>query len=138
MSNKNKTVSFRINETKFDELRGIADENNLSLSSVFRDYVDEIVSHDGHVEIVPKHALREQTTENDADEFPQTVGVPKSFVREHERLELECEHLRDQLDEYKAYTSRLKAELEKHQEVEEEMVRLEEVDFEAGTSLIIE
>lgn len=138
MSNKNKTVSFRINETKFDELRGIADENNLSLSSVFRDYVDEIVSHDGHVEIVPKHSLREQTTENDADEFPLTVEVPKSFVREHERLELECEHLRDQLDEYKAYTSRLKSELEKHEEVEEEMVRLEEVDFEAGTSLIIE
>lgn len=137
MSNKNKTISFRIREENFDDLRSIADEQGFSLSSVFREYVESIISHDGHVEVVPKHAVRENSNSL-SNEFPLTVEVPKSFVREHERLELECEHLREQLDEYKRYTSKLESQLENQEEYEEELIRLEEVDFEAGTSLMIE
>ena len=137
MSNKNKTISFRIDEQKFHNLRSIADEQDLSLSAVFRDYVNTIISHDGQVEVVPKHSVRETATE-ESPEFPLTVEVPKGFVREHERLELECEHLREQLDEYKRYTAQLEEQLKQHEEYTENLVRLEEIDFEAGTSLLIE
>jgi hypothetical protein len=137
MGNKNKTVSFRVGEEKFEALRSIADERDLSLSSVFRDYVDTIVAHDGHVELVPERGVRDEAS-SPSSAFPLTVEVPKSFVRDHEQLELECEHLREQLEEYKAYASHLERELEAQQEREEEMVRLEEVDYEAGTSLLIE
>ena len=137
MGNKNKTVSFRVKEDKFEALRSIADERDLSLSSVFREYVDRIVAHDGRVELVPEGDVRNEASPL-SSEFPLTVEVPKSFVRDHEQLELECEHLREQLDEYKQYASHLERELEAQQEREEEMVRLEEVDYEAGTSLLIE
>ena len=137
MGNKNKTVSFRIKEEKFEELSAIAEAEDLALSSVFREYVDEFVSHDGRVEVVPEHRVREEASDAPA-EFPLTVEVPKSMVREQERLELECEHLREQLDEYKQYATHLERELEAKEEREEEMVRLEDVDYEVGTSLMIE
>jgi regulator of replication initiation timing len=54
--------------------------------------------------------------------------VPKSFVREHERLELEAEHLREQLDEYKRYVTKLSQRLE--EEDEEEIIQLEDLDDE--------
>ena len=38
MGNKNKTISFRVNEDAFETLREIAEERNISLSAVFRDY----------------------------------------------------------------------------------------------------
>jgi hypothetical protein len=134
---KNKTISFRIGEGKFRNLRNIADEKDLSLSSVFRDYVDTFVSHDGQVEVVPEHGVRNEADQI-SDDFPLSVEVPKSFVREHEQMELECEHLREQLDEYKQYARRLEDELEELEEFDDGMVRLEEVDFEAGTALQIE
>lgn len=137
MGNKNKTVSFRVKEDKFEALRSIADERDLSLSSVFREYVDRIVAHDGHVELVPEGDVRDEASPL-SSEFPLTVEVPKSFVRDHEQLELECEHLREQLGEYKQYASHLERELEEQKAREAEMVRLEEVDYEAGTSLLIE
>lgn len=137
MGNKNKTVSFRIREDKFETLRSLADDHDLSLSSIFRDYVDKMISHDGHVELVPEHDIRDEASTISTD-FPLTVEVPKSLVRDHEQLELECEHLRDQLDEYKQYASQLERELEAKQEQEDEMVRLEDIDYEAGTSLLIE
>ena len=137
MGNKNKTVSFRIGREKFETLRSMADERDLSLSSMFREYVDKIVAHGGHVEIVPEHGVRDEATDA-STEFPLTVEVPKSFVREHERLELECEHLREQLDEYKRYASHLEGELESLEERESEMVRLEDLDYEAGNSLLVE
>ena len=137
MGNKSKTVSFRIDGEQFETLRSMADERDLSLSSMFREYVDEIVAHDGRVEIVPDHGVREEAAET-AAEFPLTVEVPKGFVREHERLELECEHLREQLAEYKRYASHLEGELEAQEEREAEMVRLEDVDYEAGRSLSVE
>ncbi|MFC7097474.1 ribbon-helix-helix protein, CopG family [Halobaculum marinum] len=125
MGSKNKTVSFRVNEDAFEALREIADERDLSLSAVFRDYVDTLVAHDGQVEVVPEHRVEE--TDGDGESFPPTVEVPKSFVREHERLELEAEHLREQLDEYKAFVTFLQDQLEESDDAEE-VVFLEELD----------
>ncbi|MFC4448594.1 ribbon-helix-helix protein, CopG family [Halorussus aquaticus] len=128
MGNKNKTISFRVNEDSFETLREIAEERDLSLSAVFRDYVDLLVAHDGRVKVVPESELGEEV----GDEFPPKVEVPKSFVREHERLELEAEHLREQLQEYKEYVSRLQRELEASDDAEE-VVHLEELDDELDT-----
>ncbi|MFC7071072.1 ribbon-helix-helix protein, CopG family [Halobaculum lipolyticum] len=125
MGSKNKTVSFRVNEDAFEALREIADERDLSLSAVFRDYVDTLVAHDGQVEVVPEHRMEE--ADGDGESFPPTVEVPKSFVREHERLELEAEHLREQLDEYKAFVTFLQDKLEESDDAEE-VVFLEELD----------
>ncbi len=137
MSNKNETVSFRIGEETFGDLRSIADDRDPSLSSVFRDYVDAFVDHDGQVEVVPEHADREGTADDDGA-FPLDVEIPRSRVREHERIELECEHLREQLSEYKRYAARLEQELAETRGQEAELVRLEEVDFESGTSPMID
>jgi len=123
MGNKNKTISFRVNEDTFDALRDIAEERDLSLSAVFRDYVDSLVTHDGQVQVVPENG----SGSGDGDEFPPTVEVSKSFVREHERLELEADHLRAQLDEHKAYIDHLRDQLEGGDDVEE-VVHLEELD----------
>lgn len=125
MGNKNKTISFRVNEDKFDALRDIAEERDLSLSAVFRDYVDSLVAHDGRVRVVPEN----ETEPADGDEFPPKVEVSKSFVREHERLELEAKHLRDQLEEHKEYINHLREEVEDGNDVEE-VVQLEELDGE--------
>jgi hypothetical protein len=124
MGNKNKTISFRVNEDSFETLREIAEERDISLSAVFRDYVDMLVAHDGQVQVVPESELGEGV---DDGEFPPTVEVPKSFVREHERLELEAEHLREQLQEYKQYANHLQSKLDEDDEVEE-VVHLEELD----------
>ncbi len=126
MGNKNKTISFRVNEDSFEALREIAEERDISLSAVFRDYVDTLVAYDGQVEVVSEAAAaqREQT-----DQFPPKVEVPKSFIREHERLELEAEHLREQLDEHKAYITHLHEQLEEKSD-EEEIIQLEELDEE--------
>ena len=125
MGNKNKTVSFRVNEDAFEALRRIAEERDLSLSAVFRDYVDMLVAHDGKVQVVPEHQVGEETD----GEFPPKVEVPKSFVREHERLELEAEHLREQLDEHKRYISQLREQLE-NADSDEEVINLEDLDEE--------
>ncbi|ADJ13750.1 ribbon-helix-helix protein, CopG family [Halalkalicoccus jeotgali] len=126
MGNKNKTISFRVNEDVFETLREIAEERDISLSAVFRDYVDTLVAHDGQVQVVPEHELAGET----ADEFPPKVEVPKSFIREHERLELEAEHLRDQLDEHKRYITQLRQQLD--DEDVSDVVHLEELDRENG------
>ncbi|WP_255193522.1 ribbon-helix-helix protein, CopG family [Natronobeatus ordinarius] len=125
MGNKNKTISFRVNEDAFEALQEIAEERDISLSAVFRDYVDMLVDHDGQVSVVPESEL-EKLDRADADHaFPPTVEVPKSFVREHERLELEAEHLREQLEEYKAYATDLRDRLE---EDGEEVLLLDDLD----------
>jgi hypothetical protein len=128
MGNKNKTISFRVNEDAFETLREIAEERDISLSAVFRDYVDMLVAHDGQVQVVPEHELdRMRTGENEDEEesFPPKVSVPKSFIREHERLELEAEHLREQLDEHKRYVADLRERIE---EEEDEVILLDELD----------
>ena len=124
MGNKNKTISFRVNEDAFETLREIAEQRDLSLSAVFRDYVDTLVAHDGQVRVVPEHEIDE--TETGGSEFPPKVEVPKSFVREHERLELEADHLRDQLEEYRQYVTRLRQELDDGDG--EDVIHLEELD----------
>ncbi|MBB6647172.1 ribbon-helix-helix protein, CopG family [Halobellus ruber] len=125
MGNKNKTISFRVNEDAFETLREIAEERDISLSAVFRDYVDTLVAHDGQVEAVPEHELEQLRSDDDAEPFPPTVEVPKSFVREHERLELEAEHLREQLEEHKEYVTYLQERLEAD---DEEIIHLEDLD----------
>ena len=122
MSNKNKTISFRVNEEAFESLQRIAEERDISLSAVFRDYVDTLIENDGQVVVVPKDEFARAEEEKS---FPPTVEVPKSFLREHERLELETEHLREQLEEHKAYVNDLRDSLE---EDEEEVLLLDDLD----------
>ncbi|AEH36421.1 ribbon-helix-helix protein, CopG family [Halopiger xanaduensis] len=132
MGNKNKTISFRVNEDAFESLQDIAEERDISLSAVFRDYVDQLVEHDGQVAVVPEDELGAGPATGDAEDgegedlsFPPTVEVPKSFIREHERLELEADHLREQLDEYKSYVTELQDRLEDEQD---EVLLLDELD----------
>ncbi|MFB6173657.1 MAG: CopG family transcriptional regulator [Halobacteriales archaeon] len=125
MGNKNKTVSFRVNEGTFEELREVAEENDLSLSAVFRDYVDTFVAHDGQVRVVPEDSLE---AGSDEEGFAPTVEVPTSFIREHERLELEAEHLREQLEEHKRYIDVLEERIEEGED--EDVVYLEDLDEE--------
>jgi regulator of replication initiation timing len=127
MGNKNKTISFRVNEDAFETLREIAEERDISLSAVFRNYVEMLVAHDGQVEVVPEHEVDDESAETSS--FPPKVEVPKSYVREHERLELEAEHLRDQLDEHRRYVTQLSQRLEE-QEGGEDVIQLEELDDE--------
>jgi hypothetical protein len=129
MGNKNKTVSFRLNEDTFEALQAVAEERDLSLSAVFRDYVDALVAHDGHVEVVPEGASVDGE-DGDGMTFPPTVEVPKSFVREHERLELEAEHLREQLEEHKRYISHLQERLDGGDDAD--VVDLDSLDEAAG------
>ena len=122
---KNKTISFRVSQDKFETLRDIADERDLSLSAVFRDYVDMLVAHDGQVKVVPEHEV-DDTPDGPTSSFPPKVEVPKSFVREHERLELEAEHLREQLEEHKRYVTKLRQRLDEQDQ--EDVVQLEDLD----------
>ncbi|MCU4802035.1 CopG family transcriptional regulator [Halobacteria archaeon HArc-gm2] len=124
MGNKNKTISFRVSQEKFETLRDIAEERDISLSAVFRDYVDMLVAHDGQVEVVPEHEVGE--SESTTESFPPKVEVPKSFVREHERLELEADHLREQLEEHKRYVTKLRQQLDENDD--EDVVQLEDLD----------
>jgi hypothetical protein len=132
MGNKNKTISFRVNEDAFAALQDIAEERDISLSAVFRDYVDQLVEHDGRVVVVPEADLESGGAGTDGElSFPPTVEVPKSFIREHERLELEADHLREQLDEYKAYVTELQDRLE---DEEDEVLLLDDLDDADGPS----
>ncbi|MFB6163202.1 MAG: CopG family transcriptional regulator [Halococcoides sp.] len=126
MGNKNKTISFRVSEEKFEALREIAESRDLSLSAMFRDYVDKLVDHDGQVEVVPEGSAREVE-----DSFPPKVEVPKRFIREHERLELEADHLREQLEEYKRYVAQL-------EEDTDDVVHLEDLDADEESAYRIE
>lgn len=128
MSNKNKTVSFRVNEDLFEELSELAEEKDLSLSALFREYVEAFVTHEGAVEVVPEDAQQNTTSA-----FPPTVSVPTSFIREHDRLELEVDHLNEQLEEHKEYIAQLQKELETVQtqrqtDIGDDIVHLDELD----------
>jgi len=128
MGNKNKTISFRVNEDTFEALRDIAEERDISLSAVFRDYVDSLVAHDGQVRVVPEN----EAEDVDGSEFPPKVKVPKSFIREHERLELEAKHLRDQLEEHKSFINNMREKMEADEDVDD-VVLLEDLDDELET-----
>lgn len=114
--NKDKIVSFRVSEDTFETLSDIGERRDASLSEIFREYVDMLVKHGGDVELV--HSGRVP----DDDEFPPKVEVPKQVLREQERLELENEHLREQLEEHKEYISTLKDRLESEEDVEHVML----------------
>jgi predicted transcriptional regulator len=136
MGNKNKTISFRVNEDAFEALQEIAEQRDISLSAVFRDYVDLLVEHDGQVAVVPEEELAdlEQTGGDDGEPtFPPTVEVPKSFLREHERLELETEHLREQLEEHKSYVVELRDRLE---DDGEEVLLLDDLDDSSDSTAV--
>lgn len=129
MGNKNKTVSFRVNEETFEELREIAEHRDLSLSTVFREYVDTFVEHEGQVTVSPEDSFA-----GDEGDFPPKVEVSKEFLREHERLELEKEylelevdHLREQLEEHKSYINTLRERLDSK---EDDHIFLEDLDDE--------
>lgn len=129
MGNKDTTLTFRVTEDTAEALRTIADERDLPLSAVFRDYANMLVTHDGRVSVMPEHAVDQSSV--DDTEFPPTVEVPTSFVREHERLELENDHLRTQLEEYKAYVTELLEELEEREDSDDErVIDLDELDRE--------
>ncbi|MFW6448530.1 MAG: ribbon-helix-helix protein, CopG family [Halobacteriota archaeon] len=129
MGNKDTTLTFRVTEDTAEALRHIADARDLPLSAVFRDYANALVSHDGRVAVVPEHQVDDASV--DDSDFPPTVEVPTSFVREHERLELENDHLRQQLEEYKSYVTQLIEELEAHEADDEgDVIDLEELDRE--------
>jgi len=114
--NKDKIVSFRVSEDTFETLSQIGERRDASLSEIFREYVDMLVKHDGKVELVPEG----RTPEN--EEFPPKVKVPKQVLREQERLELENEHLREQIEEHKEYINTLKDRLEDDEDVEHVML----------------
>ena len=132
MGRKDKTISFRVNQDTFESLQEIADERDLSLSALFRDYVDALVDHDGRVEVVPERETDNEETDDPV--FPPTVTVPKRFVREHERLELEADHLREQIEEYRRYVAHLNDQLDD----DEEVVYLEELDGDGHDSVDVE
>ena len=115
--NKDKIVSFRVSEDTFETLSRIGDERDASLSEIFREYVDMLVKYDGAVELV-----HEGRGGGDDEEFPPKVEVPRQVLREQERLELENEHLREQLGEHKEYINSLKDSLESEDDVEHVML----------------
>lgn len=133
MGNKNKTVSFRVNENRFGELRDLAESRDISLSNIFRNYVQDFVNHNGKVTVIAKHETFDENTDRS---FPPTVDVPRSFIREHERLEMETDHLREQLDEYKRHLTELQSEIDAHEQ--DEVVALEDLDYETGLQVRVE
>jgi len=125
MGNKNKTISFRVNEDAFETLRDIAEERDISLSAVFRDYVDTLVAHDGQVRVIPRGGTRKHGRHRGV--VPSQDRGSEEFRREHERLELEADHLREQLEEHKRYVNYLREQLE---DGDEEVIQLEDLDGE--------
>lgn len=125
MGGKDKTVSFRIAEDRFDALKDVSADLDPSLSQIFRDFVTVFNDHDGKVNVVPQHEVPNDPSN---DGFPATVEVSKSMVREHERLELETEHLREELKEYRAQSTDLKAELEATEAEQADLIILDDLD----------
>lgn len=125
MGSKDKTISFRVKEEQFDALKDVSDDLDPSLSQIFRDFVSSFNDHNGRVQAVPTHEIPDETS---TDEFPVQVEVSKSMVREHERLELEAEHLREQLQEHRSYASQLETKVEEAEAESAEVVVLEDLE----------
>lgn len=126
MGDKDKTISFRVNEESFEMLRNLAEDQSVSLSQIFRDYVHIFNQHEGRVDAVPTYEVRDAS--GGGEEFPLKTEVTTKLVREHERLELETEHLREQLNEYKAHADHLEAQLEAYEAQQADTVYLEDLD----------
>jgi regulator of replication initiation timing len=126
MGSKDKTISFRVREERFEALKAVSDEMDPSLSQIFRDFVHVFNDHKGRVAVVPKHDVPHET---ESDDLRLHVEVPKSRIREHEQLELETEHLREELNEYKQYASHLQDEVDAIESAREDMIVLEDLDI---------
>jgi regulator of replication initiation timing len=126
MGSKDKTISFRVRKERFVALKDVADDMDPSLSQIFRDFVHVFNDHDGRVEVVPQF---EAPQEAESDGLQLRVEIPKSRIREQERLELETEHLREELDEYKQYASYLKQEVDAIEASRGDVVLLEDLDM---------
>jgi regulator of replication initiation timing len=135
MGSKDKTISFRVREERFEALKNVSDEMDPSLSQIFRDFVHVFNDHNGRVEVVPQHEAPQET---EADGLRMRVEVPKSRIREQERLELETEHLREELNEYKQYASHLKEEVEAIESAREDVIVLEDLDIVSDFSVTSE
>lgn len=125
MSSKDKTISFRVREERFEALKDVSEDMDPSLSQIFREFVAEFNDHSGRVKAVPQHEVPDSVAD---DEFPARVQVPKSMIREHERLELEAEHLREELQEYRGYSTELESKVEEGEAAEGDMIVLEDLD----------
>ena len=93
MGNKNKTISFRVNEDAFETLREIAEERDISLSAVFRDYVDTLVALDGLREQLDEHKryvnyLREQLEDDGEDDVIQLEDLDGESERDEPSFRL--------------------------------------------------
>jgi len=122
MGNKNKTISFRVSQEKFETLRDIAEERDISLSAVFRDYVDMLVAHDGQVEVVAEHEVgeSESTTELPAQgrgtqELRPRARAPRTRGRPPART----------TEEHKRYVTKLRQKLDESDD-DEDVVQLED------------
>lgn len=98
MAEKNKTISFRVTEDKFEDLKDVADEEDLSLSDLMRGRADNVLEvyrisdetdssttdlFDSHVDaLVEDDDYRELV-----DEFYQDERDFKSFVKEEDYFE---------------------------------------------------
>lgn len=128
MGSKDRTVSFRLQEDTYESLRDVADDVDASLSETFREFVAAFNDHDGHVEAVPAH----EAPESAGDGFPAAVEVPTQRVREHERLELEVEHLREQLSEHRQHATDLRDRVDELAAERADRVLLEDLDTVSG------
>lgn len=125
MGGKDKTVSFRVKEEMFEDLQSVSGRMEPSLSQIFRDFVSVFNEHEGHVSAVPAH---EVPSESSDDSFPQKVEVTTGMIREHERLELEAEHLREAVSEYRQHATELENTVEELESREADMILLEDLD----------
>lgn len=123
MTRKEKKISFRINEEKFSQLEDLANEKNFSLSDLFREYANKFKKYDGNLSVVTDSDLVSEVDDYEGREYPPKVRVPTTMIREHERLELETEHLRESLDEVKAHKHYLESQIS-----DNEIVSLESID----------
>lgn len=119
---KQEKISFRVTEEKSTELKRLAKEKDISLSELFRDYASKLQQYDGDVSVVSKSQILRSGVTVDST-FPPKVEVTSSMVREHERLELETEHLREALEEIKVVKRNLEERVS-----DEDQISLEEID----------
>jgi hypothetical protein len=140
MTSGNKTVSFRIDEETVDELRSNDDDpscrcRRCSATPWTRSSRRTARSKSSRARAPGR---RPTTPRPKTPEIRPRSRVPRASWATTNRVELECDHLREQLSEYKQYVTRLEAQLDEGRQAEAELIRLGAVDAETGTSLLVE